>query len=213
MVDVSLEKDDGDPWDDRVVAAAAAAGIDDGWIDAARRSPVYQFVKVWGMALPLHPEYRTAAMMFYIPPLSPVISSIEGNLTRLDLPEERADFELFDELDKARLPVEYLANLFSIGDDQVIRKVLRKMLAVRTYKRRQSVDGVIDEGTLALLEAAATTEEEVEAIYKLTTLPTIEERFVLPPYHREMSIESLNDPLAYKGATGVGYIEEPRRGA
>ncbi|MDH5422006.1 MAG: nitrate reductase subunit beta, partial [Acidimicrobiia bacterium] len=90
---------------------------------------------------------------------------------------------------------------------------LKKMLAVRTYKRRQSVDGEINESTLALLEAAGTTPEEVEAIYKLTTIPTIEERFVLPPYHREMSIETLNDPLAYKGATGFGPIESPRRGA
>ena len=152
-------------------------------------------------------------MMFYIPPLSPVISSIEGNLTRLDLPDERADFELLDDLDKARLPVEYLANLFSVGDDEVIRKVLKKMLAVRTYKRRQSVDGEITEATLALLEAAGTDEEEVEAIYKLTTIPTIDERFVLPPYHREMSIEELNDPLSYKGEVGFGYIEPPRRGA
>lgn len=88
-----------DPDDAGVVTAAEAAGIDQGWIDAARRSPVYAFVKKWGMALPLHPEYRTAAMMFYIPPLSPVMSTIERNLVRLDIPDERRDFELADELD------------------------------------------------------------------------------------------------------------------
>ncbi|MDH4309229.1 MAG: nitrate reductase subunit beta, partial [Acidimicrobiia bacterium] len=143
----------------------------------------------------------------------PVVSTIERNLTRLDLPAERVDFELFDELDKARLPVEYLANLFSNGDVEVIRKVLRKMLAVRIYKRRQSVDGVIDDATLALLEAAGTDAEEVEAIYRLTTQPTIEERFVLPPYHREMSIEDIKDPLAHKGEAGLGYLQPPLRGA
>ena len=202
-----------DPWDPKVVTAAKAAGIDQDWIDAARRSPAWKFVKEWGLALPLHPEYRTVAMMFYIPPLSPVVSTIERNLTRLDLPAERVDFELFDELDKARLPVEYLANLFSNGDVEVIRKVLRKMLAVRIYKRRQSVDGVIDDATLALLEAAGTDAEEVEAIYRLTTQPTIEERFVLPPYHREMSIEDIKDPLAHKGEAGLGYLQPPLRGA
>ena len=46
-----------------------------------------------------------------------------------------------------------------------------------------------------------------------STLPTLEERFVLPPYHREMDIEALNDPLAHKGETGVGYIQPPVRGA
>jgi nitrate reductase beta subunit len=202
-----------DPNDPKVVAAAKAAGIDDGWIDTARRSPLWRFVKEWGLALPLHPEYRTVAMMFYVPPLSPIVSTIERSLTRLDLPPDRVDFELFDELDKARLPLRYLANLFSAGDEEVIRRVLRKMLAVRIYKRRQSVDGEIDAATLALLEAAGTTPEEVEAIYHLTTMPTVPERFVLPPYHREMSIEELEDPLAHKGLAGIGYLSGPQRGA
>ena len=201
-----------DPSDPAVQRAAEASGIDAGWMDAARRSPAWKFVKEWGLALPLHPEYRTVAMMFYIPPLSPVVSTIERNLTRLEIPEERVDFELFDELDNARLPVEYLANLFSAGDVDVIRRVLRKMLAVRIYKRRESVDRNIDATTLAMLEAAGTNAEEVEAIYKLTTLPTLEERFVLPPYHREMSIEAMNDPLQHKGEVGVGYVDAPRRG-
>ncbi len=202
-----------DPWDEHVVTAAAAEGIDSGWIDAARRSPVYKFVKEWGLALPLHPEYRTAAMMFYVPPLSPVISTIERNLVRLDLPGERADFELLEELDKARLPVQYLANLFSIGDQEPIRRILRSMLAVRSFKRRQSVDQVVDDSTLSMLASAGLTSELAEDIYKLTTIPTIDDRFVFPPYHREMAIEELNDPLAHKGETGLGYIRPPKRSA
>ena len=87
------------------------------------------------------------------------------------------------------------------------------MLAVRLYKRRQSVEGTIDDATIAAMDAAGTSPEEAEAIYRLTTLPTMEERFVLPPYHREMSIESLNDPLAHKGQVGVGYLTPPGRGA
>ena len=113
-----------DPHDPRVITAAKLEGIDDGWLDAAQRSPVYKFVKEWGMALPLHPEYRTVAMMFYVPPLSPVMSTIENNLVKLDLPEERRDFELLDELEKARLPLEYLANLFTVGDVEPIKRVL-----------------------------------------------------------------------------------------
>jgi nitrate reductase / nitrite oxidoreductase, beta subunit len=202
-----------DPTDERVITAAKAAGIDDDWLRSARQSPVYKFVKEWGMALPLHPEYRTAAMMFYIPPLSPVISTVERKLVKLDLPEDRVDFELLDELDKARLPIKYLANLFSIGDEKPIREILRKMLGVRTYKRRQSVDGVIDEATLEMLKSVGLTEELAEDIYKLTTIPTVDERFVFPPYHREMSIEELNDPLVHKGATGMGYSRAPKRGA
>ncbi len=202
-----------DPWDERVVTAAKASGIDDGWIEAARQSPIHRFVKEWGMALPLHPEYRTSAMMFYVPPLSPVITHLERNLARLDIPDERADFELFDQLDNARMPIQYLANLFSIGDEEPIRRILRTMLAVRAFKRRQSVDGHVDETTLDMLAQVGVSQDRAEDIYRLTTVPKLDERFVLPPYRREMSIEQLNDPLSYKGATGFGYVEQPQRGA
>jgi len=202
-----------DPRDERVIVAAQAAGIDADWMQAARNSPVWKFVKEWGMAFPLHPEYRTVAMMFYIPPLSPIVSTIEQELVRLDLPAEQKDFELFDDLDKARLPIKYLANLFSVGDEEQIRQVLRKMLAVRIYKRRQSVEGEIDAATLAMLDEAGTNPQEVEEIYRLTTLPTIEERFVLPPYHREQGPEAQGDPLARKGAAGFGNIQPPARGS
>jgi nitrate reductase beta subunit len=202
-----------DPSNERVATAALAAGIDPGWIEAARRSPVYRFVKDWGMALPLHPEYRTSAMMFYVPPLSPVISHLERNLSRLALPDERVDFELFDQIDDARLPVQYLANLFSVGDPEPIRRILRTMLAIRAFKRRQSVDGEVDAATKAMLAAVGVSERRAEDIYRLTTMPTLEDRFVLPPYRREMSIEELDDPLSFKGSSGFGYLAPPRRGA
>jgi nitrate reductase beta subunit len=141
-----------------------------------------------------------------------VVSVIEEDLFRLDIASEDHDFELFHRLDAARLPIKYLANLFTAGDEELIRGVLRKLLAVRTYMRRKTVDGVIDEATFALLQEAGTSPEEAEAIYQLTTQPTIEERFVLPPYHREMSVESWKDPLAHKGETGLGYIQAPLRG-
>ena len=98
--------------------------------------------------------------------------------------------------------------------EEVIEKILRKMLAVRIYKRRQSVEGVIDDETLAMIESAGTSPEEIEAIYRMTTLPTMQERFVFPPYHREMSAEAMyGDPLARKGETGFGYTLAPERGA
>lgn len=201
-----------DPFDPQVIAAAQANGIDTGWIAAAQKSPVYRFVKEWELALPLHPEYRTMAMMFYIPPLSPVVSVIEDDLFRLDLPDDAHDFALFHRLDAARLPVKYLANLFSAGDEAPVRRVLRKLLAVRAYMRRKTVAGEIDAATLELVAEAGLEPESVEAIYHLTTQPTMDERFVLPPYHRELAIEALRDPLAHKGETGLGYLQAPRRG-
>ena len=201
-----------DPFDPEVIAAAKANDIDDGWIKAAQKSPIYQFAKVWKIALPLHLEYRTMAMMFYIPPLSPVMSSMEHEAVRLDLSNELQDFDLLDRPEAARIPIQYLANLFAVGNEQTIRRILRKMYAVRLYMRRKSVDKCVDEATLHALTEAGTSPEEAEAIYKLTTQPTVQERFVLPPYHRESSIETWEDPLAHKGAVGIGYVQPPKRG-
>ncbi|MEJ2358257.1 MAG: nitrate reductase subunit beta [Deinococcales bacterium] len=201
-----------DPFDPAVVAAAREAGLDDGWIDAAQRSPAYRFVKEWGIALPLHPEFRTMAMMFYVPPLSPVVSTLERELVKLRIPAEDQGAEVFRRIDDSRLPVRYLASLFAGGNEELIRVALRKLLAVRALKRRQSVEGEVDARTLAMLDQAGMSLEEAEAMYCLTTLPTLDERFVLPPYHREAAIEAANDPLAHKGATGFGSLRAPERG-
>lgn len=201
-----------DPFDPAVIEAAKANGLGEDWIKAAQDSPVYRFVKVWNLALPLHPEYRTMAMLFYIPPLSPIVSTIEEGLVRLDLSPEQMDFELFHHLEKSRLPLQYLANLFAAGNVEAVKPILRKLLAVRIYKRRQSVEGSVDRATRSLLESAGLTEAEAEAIYQITTKPTLQQRFVVPPYHREMAHEMLKDPLAHKGETGLGFIDPPQRG-
>src|SRR6516225_2498159 len=43
-----------DPFDPAVIAAARRCGVHDSVIQAAQKSPVYQFVKVWKLALPPH---------------------------------------------------------------------------------------------------------------------------------------------------------------
>jgi len=202
-----------DPFDPQVIAAAEASGVGEGWVKSAQQSPVYKFVKEWQIALPLHPEYRTLAMMFYIPPLSPVVSVITEGLFKLDLPAEIQDFELFHNLDSARLPVQYLANLFTAGDEASIRTVLRKLLAVRVMMRRKTVEGGVDDATLSILAEAGLTLDQAEAIYTLTTQPTLDERFVLPPYQRERMVDAWKDPLAHKGEAGLGYIQKPVRGS
>jgi nitrate reductase / nitrite oxidoreductase, beta subunit len=200
-----------DPYDPEVIAGAKANGIDDDWITSAQRSPAYKFVKDWKLALPLHPEFRTMVMMYYIPPLSPVVSVTEQSLFRLDIPEDNHDFELFNRLDAARLPVKYLSNLFSAGNEDVVREILRKLLAIRIYMRRKTVSGEVDDVARNALAEAGLSEYQAIAIYKLTSLPTMDDRFVFPPYHREMNIEAGMDPLTHKGETGFGYIQPPKR--
>ena len=61
-----------DPEDPEVREQAAARRHAADWIEAARRSPVYAMARSGRIALPLHPEYRTLPMVWYVPPLSPV---------------------------------------------------------------------------------------------------------------------------------------------
>ena len=65
-----------DPNDPAVAAEAERAGIPRDWIEAAQRSPVYALINRFKVALPLHPEYRTLPMVWYIPPLSPVVDVV-----------------------------------------------------------------------------------------------------------------------------------------
>ena len=105
-------------------------GIPEDWLDAARRSPVYALAKKYRVALPLHPEYRTMPMVWYVPPLSPVVDLLR---------EQGHDAEdrdiLFGAIEALRIPVEYLAELFTAGDTDVVDGVLRKLAAMRAYMR------------------------------------------------------------------------------
>ncbi len=67
-----------DPFDPEVIAAAKANGLSDAQIVAAQESPVYKFVMQWKLALPLHPEFRTLPMLFYVPPMLPVIAEVKN---------------------------------------------------------------------------------------------------------------------------------------
>jgi nitrate reductase beta subunit len=195
-----------DPSDPDVIRAARENGVHDSVIDSAQRSPVYKFVKAWGLALPLHPEYRTLPMLFYVPPLLPILAKYENGT--YDTTSE----ELFDSLSRARLPIEYLASLLAAGNAGKVRYALKKMIAVRMLRREVTVGDTEATKVEALLAEADTTREEAEAIYRLTSLPTFDERFVIPPSHREEAIEALQDPMEFKIASGFGFRQGPGKG-
>lgn len=62
------------PNDPAVIEEALKQGIPHNVIEAAQKSPVYKLAMDWKLALPLHPEYRTLPMVWYVPPLSPIQS-------------------------------------------------------------------------------------------------------------------------------------------
>ena len=181
-----------DPHDEAVIEGARRNGLAESVIEAAQRSPVYNFVKVWKMALPAHPEFRTIPMLFYVPPLLPVTSSHEDGTTSTN------SDDFFHAIDKARMPVEYLGSLLGAGNTGVVTYSLRKMMAVRYYRRGETVGDIDAETVDRVLREADCTREEAEAIYRLSTLATTKDRFVIPPSQREQAIEMMDDPLAHK---------------
>ncbi len=195
-----------DPFDPKVIEAAQKNGVHFSVIESAQKSPVYKFVKEWGLALPLHPEYRTLPMLFYVPPLLPILGSVE------DESYDSMTEGLFSTIEKTRLPIQYLATLFTAGNEGKIREVLKKMMAVRLHRRGVTVGDLKPELIRAALQEVQTSPEVADAIYRLTSLANFEDRFVIPPAHREEAIEMLESVFEKKGAAGFGFRMAPERG-
>ncbi|UCM91536.1 nitrate reductase subunit beta [Streptomyces marincola] len=166
-----------DPSDPEVVAAARAAGIPEDWLDAARRSPVYALVSRFRVALPLHPEYRTLPMVWYIPPLSPVLDAVGAAGGDRDDPDH-----VFAAVTRLRIPLEYLAELFAAGDADVVGGVLMKLTALRSYMRGRGVGAAGDE---AALRAAGLTAGDAEDLHRLLAVAGYRDRYVVPAAHKE----------------------------
>ncbi len=195
-----------DPFDPAVIEGAMRNGIHESVIDSAQKSPVYQYVKTWKIALPPHIEFRTLPMLFYVPPMSPVMASRDGSTV------DHVSENLFHDIDDSRVPIQFLANLFGAGHEAKVRYALRKQKAVRWYRRSLTVGDVPMEVAMRMLAEADCTPEEAESIYRLTSLCTFEDRFVIPPAHREEAIQMLEDPMEHKQSVGFGFLSKPRRG-
>jgi nitrate reductase beta subunit len=181
-----------DPFDPQVQAQARTDGIAEAWLEAARGSPVWKMAMDWKIAFPLHPEYRTLPMVWYVPPLSPInAAAAKGDLDMVgDMPDVRS----------LRIPVEYLANLLTAGRTQPIVTALERLLGMRAYMRGKTVDGVVREDVAARIGLSGV---EIEAMYKLMAIANYEDRFVIPTAHREVG----EDAYRLKGSCGFSFGE------
>lgn len=179
-----------DPNDPAVIEAARADGIPEDWIKAARESPIWKMAMEWKVAFPLHPEYRTLPMVWYIPPLSPIQNAAEAGAIGMDggMPDVK----------NLRIPVKYLANMLTAGDEAPVVTALERMLAMRSYMRSKTVESVIDEG---IAERVGLSGQEIEDMYKIMALADYEDRFVIPTTHREQVEE------AYDLKGGCGFTD------
>lgn len=192
-----------DPSDPEVLAAARAEGIPEDWLLAAQNSPVYKLAKVFRIALPLHPEYRTMPMVWYVPPLSPIVDV----LTETGHDGEEAG-NLFGAIDALRIPLAYLAELFSAGDTNVVANTLRKLSAMRSYMRDVNLGRP---PRSEIPEAVGMSESSIYEMYSLLAVAKYEDRYVIPAAHSEearhlenmgCSLDGLNNGEKFGGPFG-----------
>ena len=179
-----------DPNDPAVIAQARADGIPEAWLDAAQRSPVYKMAIEWGVAFPLHPEYRTLPMVWYVPPLSPIQTAAQQGAIGWDndLPD----------INSLRIPVRYLANMLTAGAEAPVILALQRMMAMRIHMRSRTVDGTPNTDVLARV---ALTEAQVAEMYRVMALADYEDRFVIPTSHREYAENAFD----LKSACGFSF--------
>ncbi len=215
-----------DPFDPNVIKAAKENGIPDSTIKAAQYSPTYKFIKKWGLALPLHPEFRTLPMLFYVPPMLPVMASLSkqtnehlknqmdpiAKIWQDDWKYDTSIEEIFGVVEKSRFPLKYMANLFSAGDESKIKDRLKKLLAIRIWRRAKTVGDIPLDKAEAALREVGYTPQVAEDIYYLTSLAKFDDRFVIPAAHREEAMELLENTGDRKGSVGFGFTVPAQRG-
>jgi nitrate reductase beta subunit len=179
-----------DPHAEEIRAQARADGVPEAWLKAAQSSPVYKMAMEWKVALPLHPEYRTLPMVWYVPPLSPIQAAANSGQVGAfgELPDVRS----------LRIPVKYLANLLTAGDEQPVIDALERMLAMRAYMRDRHVE---KRENAAVLKQTGLTVQDVEDMYRTMAIANYEDRFVIPTTHREYA----ENAFELRGSCGFSF--------
>jgi nitrate reductase beta subunit len=139
-------------------------------------------------------------MVWYIPPLSPVVDVVR------DTGHDGEDHgNLFAAIEALRIPVEYLAGLFTAGEVAPVEAVLRRLAAMRSYMRDLNLGREPDESIPATVGMDG---ESMYEMFRLLALAKYEERYVIPTAHAEQAhaLEELatDCSLDYEGGPGTG---------
>ena len=106
--------------------------------------------------------------------------------------------EIFPAIDNMRIPIQYLANLLTAGDESHIRLTLKKMAVMRTHMRAPQINKEPNE---AVLKELGLTKQDVEDMYRLLAIAKYKDRFVIPGTHREQ----VADLYSEQGSCGLAF--------
>jgi len=144
-------------------------------------------------------EYRTMPMVWYIPPLSPVVDAVSR-----DGHDGEELGNLFGALEALRIPIGYLAGLFTAGDTGTVEAVLRRLAAMRSYMR----DINLGRETQPHIPASVgMTEEQMYEMYRLLAIAKYEERYVIPSAYaaegHQLEETATECALSFDGGPGM----------
>ena len=186
------------PNDAEVVAEAERQGISHNYILAAQKSPTYKLMKEWAVAFPLHPEYRTLPMVWYVPAMSPKKEKLSEEEQKA-VSSNTTEMDYFAKVDDMRIPAQYFANLLTAGDPQPIREALAKLVALREFMRKKTVDSVEHPDVPKALGLSA---EQYEDMYRLLAIADYEDRFVIPSAPKQQGSHHFDE------RTSLGFDDE-----
>lgn len=118
-------------------------------------------------------------MVWYVPPLSPIQSAAEAGHVEFD--------GILPKIESLRIPVKYLANLLTAGEEEPVVLALKRLMAMRVYMRGKHVEGAPN---AEVLDAVGLSVAQVEEMYRYLAIANYEDRFVIPTSHREMATEA-----------------------
>jgi nitrate reductase beta subunit len=129
-------------------------------------------------------------MVWYVPPLSPIQAAANSGQVGAfgELPDVRS----------LRIPVKYLANLLTAGDEQPVIDALERMLAMRAYMRDRHVE---KRENAAVLKQTGLTAQDMEDMYRTMAIANYEDRFVIPTTHREYA----ENAFELRGSCGFSF--------
>src|SRR5699024_6789478 len=121
-------------------------------------------------------EYRTLPMVWYVPPLSPIMNYFEGkdSIKNPDM--------IFPAIEEMRIPIQYLANMLTAGDTESVKHSLQRMAMMRSYMRAISAGKDFDE---IKIDRVGLKAQETKEMYRFLTIAKYKDLFVIPKSKKE----------------------------
>jgi nitrate reductase / nitrite oxidoreductase, beta subunit len=81
-----------------------------------------------------------------------------------------------------RIPIRYLANILAAGNTAPVELALKRLAAMRAFKRRQQLTG---EDNWTLARDVGLQVEDLERMFRLLAIASRTDRYVIPKARRE----------------------------